>query len=49
MRLEKYKQVIGEDFAEDADFIDETIKNLNLDETELIEGDLVNIFIIKKI
>lgn len=36
MRLEKYKQVIGEDFTEDADFINETIKNLNLNKSAKI-------------
>lgn len=36
MSLEKYKQVIGEDFAKDADFIDKTIKNLDLDKNSRI-------------
>ena len=36
MSLEKYKQVIDEDFAKDADFIDKTIKNLSLDKSSKI-------------
>ena len=36
MSLEKYKQVIGVDFAKDADFIDKTIKNLDLDKNSRI-------------
>lgn len=36
MGLEKYKQVINKDFAKDADFIDKTIKNLNLDKNSKI-------------
>ncbi len=31
MNLEKYKQIMDEDFTKDADFIDKIIKNLNLD------------------
>jgi SAM-dependent methyltransferase len=30
MNLEKYRQVLGEDFTKDAEFIDATIKDLNL-------------------
>jgi len=36
LSLEKYRQVIGEDFAKDADFIDKTIKNLGLDKSSRI-------------
>ncbi len=36
MSLEKYKQVIHEDFIKDADFIDKVIKNLRLDKSSKI-------------
>ncbi len=36
MSLEKFKKVIHEDFTKDADFIDETIKKLNLNKNSKI-------------
>jgi SAM-dependent methyltransferase len=36
MTLEKYKQVIGEDFGRDADFMDKAIKDLDLDKNSKI-------------
>ena len=39
MSLERYKEVIPEDFARDADFIDRVIKGLGLPR----EGDILDI------